>query len=70
MTDLANISGVGLAGVVVVLGYYLINKMGHLVTKHLERQELLLQKILIQQMACTKELEAIKEFLRIFNDSR
>lgn len=64
MDSLADLSGVGLAALVVVLGYYLINKLTHLLTKYLERHELLLQKILIEQMASTKELKAIKESLR------
>lgn len=64
-----DLSAIGLAALVMVLGYYLINRLMSLLTKHLQRQELLLQKILIAQLACAEELVAIKQSLRITNSS-
>lgn len=69
MTELADISGVGLAALAMVLGYYLIVSLKSVLTKHLERQELLLQKILIEMMAHTEKLSAIKDSFRIKNGS-
>lgn len=69
MNELADISGVGLAGLAMVLGYYLIVSLKSVLTKHLEMQELLLQKILIEMMAHTEELTAIKQSLRIKDGS-
>lgn len=66
MSDwLVDVSGIGLAALVVVLGYWLIVRLQSILSKTFERQELLLQKILIAQMSCAKELKEIKESLRI-----
>ena len=69
MNQLADISGVGLAALAMVLGYYLIVSLKLVLTQHLERQELLLQKILLEMMAHTEELSEIKESFEIKNSS-
>lgn len=61
MNELADISGVGLAALAMILGYYLIVSLKSVLTKHLQMQELLLQKILVEMMAHTEKLSAIKE---------
>ncbi len=67
---ITDMSALGLVALIMVLGYYLIHKMTDLAAKHYERQELILQNILIQQMACAEELVAIKESFRSFGGSR
>lgn len=64
-----DLSAIGLVALVMVLGYYLIVKLQSLLTKHLERQELLLQKILVEMMACREELSEIKAAVQIVDDS-
>ncbi|GAH41525.1 unnamed protein product [marine sediment metagenome] len=63
--SLADFSGIGLAALMVVLGYWVLTNLQKLLAKHYERQELLLQKILIAQLACAEELQEIREALRI-----
>lgn len=63
MDVFSNLSGVGLAALVVILGYYLIIKLARLAQQHYERQELILQSILIEQIAASERLLAIQESL-------
>lgn len=62
--SLADFSGIGLAALVVVLGYWVLVKLQSLLVHHYERQELLLQKILLAQMSCAEELHEMREQMR------
>lgn len=62
--SLSDFSGIGLAALVVVLGYWVLVKMQALLAHHYERQELLLQKILLAQMSCAEELHEMREEMR------
>lgn len=68
MDALADLSGVGLAALVVVLGYYLIIRLQNILTKYLERQELLQQQILIAMLKIAEEMTAINKVAGINDD--
>lgn len=68
MDSLADLSGVGLAALVVVLGYYLIIRLQNILTKYLERQELVQQQILIAMLKIAEEMTAINKASGINHD--
>lgn len=68
MEWLADLSGVGLAALVVVLGYYLIIRLQNILTKYLERQELLQQQLLIAMLKIAEEMTAINKVARRNDD--
>ncbi len=65
--SLSGFFGIGLAALVVVIGYWVVVRMHALFTHHYERQELLLIMILLAQMSCAEELQKMRKVMR---DSR
>ena len=65
--SLADFSGIGLAALMIVLGYAVLTKLQALLAHDYERQERLLQQILVAQLACAEKLLDIQEsFQNVF----
>lgn len=54
-------TALGLVALMIVLGYYAVQKLGTILTKHLARQNRLLERIEVNLLACIDRLDHIQE---------
>lgn len=60
---LETVTPLGLVALVVVLGYFAVQKIGNILTEHYERQTELLNRINVTMMACAERLQDIEDKL-------
>lgn len=58
---LDTITPLGLVALVIILGYLAAKQVSGVLTAHYERQQTILNQILLEMVKCAEELEDIKE---------
>jgi len=64
MENLNDMTAMGLTALVIVLGYYAVQKLGGIFANHLERANELQMRTVFLLEKCAVELDAIKESLQ------
>lgn len=59
-----SLTPLGLVALMVVLGYYAVQKLGTILTQHYERQQDTLNRLLVAMTACAERLDDIQESLQ------